>query len=301
MYWGDSIDLRFDVINQGTASAGPSTSGIYLSKNSTIGDSDDVLWATVSIPALNAGSYASLPYTAFNLPIINPLSGSPTSVYFGMKVDKDNIVYEGLPNSTAELNNWNQGNGIDKDTTPITINPIPMPDLLGYHYVDLTSKDYGFHVFDRTVNWGDLIHVRFAIWNRSGISSGTYKVGFYVSANSTIGDTGDFLFQKVNMTALQGNYISSWDGYVQLPNASPPGIPTQVYLGIKVDVDSEVTEWKENNNSNLGDHQDLDSSPITVTPPVAAIQVTDSVAPANDSTVDFGDVASDGAGGVKGV
>ncbi len=175
---------------------------------------------------------------------------------------------------------------------------LAQPDLRGY------NGAYAFDVQESAVNWGDSITLQFAVANYGNAAAVAFKVGLYLSADTTIGDANDYLFQSVNfnngMNAGYYGYLSYTA--ITLPSINPlPGQPTTVYVGMVVDVDNQVSESNEGNDKNLGGGIDRDDTPVTITPPQPAIAVTDSVSPGNDRAVAFADVADDGPGNARGV
>lgn len=125
--WGEAIGIRFAIRNIGTTASGTFSVRLYISKNTTIGDADDLVLTTVpgwpSLGANQGTGYTS--YQNLSLPAANPYGDSSTVFYIGMMVDPANLIAE-----SNEANNRNQGNGIDKDTTAITITgPAPKIQL----------------------------------------------------------------------------------------------------------------------------------------------------------------------------
>ena len=118
-HWGDTFTTYLSVANLGSANfSGSFNIGFYLSRDTTITNSDDyrvsrVTWNT-SILA-NTAYGASLP---ISLPSICPFTGNPqpTNFYLAMWVDCDNTAGDVNPS-----NNKNQGANIDRTSSLITI------------------------------------------------------------------------------------------------------------------------------------------------------------------------------------
>jgi RHS repeat-associated protein len=179
-------------------------------------------------------------------------------------------------------------------------------DLRGYNGTFSGGVSYPFDIQETTANWGDQVHIRFAVANLGNSASGAYKIGIFLSADSTIDPATDYRFFTYSSagTAAGGGLFVNYgtNGTMTLPAVNPlAGAPSTVYIGMVVDVDNEVAESNEANNRNQGAGIDRDGSPLTITAPTPSIYVTDSAAPNNDKIVAFGSVANDGAGNARGV
>lgn len=290
--WGGTVSVSLCVVNMTGGTAGASTTRIYVSADSNITSSDHLI-GNINIPVLNFLSSAS---GTFNLTLpAEGVVGSSGTFYIGAIHDALGQVGE-----TNESNNSNRGNGIDRDSLSITP---PNPDLQGWD--GRPTFDAYFDIEETAAVWGDTVNVRFAVLNNSAGNAGAFNIKLYVSADATIGDANDFVFQTVNFNSGLNafNFGGFTGGYtaVTLPAFNPlPGSPTSVYIGMVVDADAEVTESNETNNSNQGNPLDLDG-PLTITDPQPDIQVTDSTGNSTDLLVDFGNVVDDGQGESRGV
>lgn len=290
--WGEDITVSFAVANFGNQASGSFNVRFYLSTDSTITTSDYALSNHLTIPSINALSANS--FTAnLTLPGENAVGGSGT-FYVGIIIDSLNQIGE-----TNESNNSNLGNGIDRDSLSISI---PNADLRGYD--GRPGNDVFFDVQETALEWGGVMNLKFSVINDSGGNAGTFVVKLYVSADTNIGDANDFVLQTVTFSSgLDAFFFGGFSTYteVSLPSFNPlPGAPTNVYIGMVVDADNQVTESNEANNNNQGNPLDLDG-PITITDPQPNIQITDSTTPTNDLVVDFGNVVDDGLGESRGV
>lgn len=172
------------------------------------------------------------------------------------------------------------------------------PDIRGYG-----NQGYAFNVQESNANWGDYVTLTWAVLNYGTASSGSFKVGLYLSADSNIDPATDYRFITVQFPSLTpDNGAGYLNALFLLPSVNPlPGSPSTIYIGMVVDVDNEVVEDDETNNRNLGTGIDRDDTPLTITPPVPDIFATDSVVPGNDNAIPFGSVSNDGVGNSRGV
>lgn len=100
--------------------------------------------------------------------------------------------------------------------------------------------------FPRTVNRGDTIQVFCDIRNSGTAPSGSFRVDFYASSNTTI-TTADYYLGSVNMSSIAGG------GWADC-NLNNGFIPTSIpfgsyYVGWIIDAGNAVTETNENNNT----------------------------------------------------
>ncbi|MFA7233982.1 MAG: choice-of-anchor D domain-containing protein, partial [Terrimicrobiaceae bacterium] len=180
-------------------------------------------------------------------------------------------------------------------------------DLTGYDGRPYGSpyNQYYFDLQQTAAKWGENIGVRLAVTNIGSTASTTCKVRLYLSKNTTIGDADDRVFGlPVSIPSIPGGgYIAGYNYYENflLPTTNPYGDSSTVfYIGMVVDADGEVAESNETNNRNQGTGIDKDMTPITITAPAPAIQLSangTSLPPASSLSVAFGNVAADGSGG----
>lgn len=166
------------------------------------------------------------------------------------------------------------------------------PDLLGYNAGSLY-----FSVPQNSSSWGHEIQIRFAVANLGDSTAGTFKIKFYLSPNSTIGDAGDYLLYTYTINSLSAQFYTGTGQYVVLPTSNPFGSGTSFYVGMIVDADNQVAESNEANNKNQGANLDRTSSAFSITNPAPNIAVNDSVSPLEDLLTPFGNVPNDGNGG----
>jgi len=101
---------------------------------------------------------------------------------------------------------------------------------------------------------GDSLTVDFRIQNSGDNPSGPFDVAFFLSTDTTIGSSADFLITTVSLSSLNG--ISFFDNTVTLtlPGANNPfWSGSGVYnLGMVVDSSNDVVESNEANNASVG-------------------------------------------------
>ena len=173
------------------------------------------------------------------------------------------------------------------------------PDLIGFDGRSFggAHASWYYDVQESSVYWGETLHLKFAVWNQSADAAGAFRVKFYLSADSTIDPATDYAVgPEVNFSS--GLAAWSYGGYstyslsITLPSINPVGGSGTFYIGMVCDISNTVAEANESNNRNQGSGKDLDS--LTILTPVPDIQVTDSVDPAGDLSVNFGSVVDDG-------
>ncbi len=112
---GDSFDLQFTVENTDAGNAGPFSVKFFLSSNSFITSSDEMI-GQFSFTGL-AGNSSQANTVNLTLPSESIFYGNADDTYFiGMIVDADGVVVE-----TNENNNRNRGELIDFDSVIITV------------------------------------------------------------------------------------------------------------------------------------------------------------------------------------
>jgi MYXO-CTERM domain-containing protein len=98
-----------------------------------------------------------------------------------------------------------------------------------------------------SVEQGQKITVSWFVANAGLQNAGTFKVGFYYSANSTIDPSTDTLLKTVTISSLSsGRSTGNYNESVTLPVGTALGAG---YIGVYVDKDSQVSESNETNNA----------------------------------------------------
>ena len=282
--WGEVIGIRFAVRNIGTTASGTFSVRVYISKNTTIGDADDLVLTTVpGWPSLAGGSgtgYTS--YQNLSLPASNPYGDSSTVFYIGMMVDPANLIAE-----SNEANNRNQGNGIDKDTTAITITG-PAPKIqLSANGTSLPPAS----------------SLSVAFGNVAADGAG----GAALTQTVTLANTGDLSLSVTGITAngtgfAAKNITSNIQSLTQ-PITFPRSVAAQGQEVWSIDVEFDPTTATAHTGSLVVTSNDTSRPSVTISlsgtgTPVPNLTVNYGAPSGSDPrTVDFGAVINDGAGG----
>jgi len=169
-------------------------------------------------------------------------------------------------------------------------------DLIGYSKVQRIGDAWyiypnaTFSLLPQSISWGEIVTLSYYLINIGNVASGTFSVGFYLSADSNI-STSDVFLGGVNMPSISteqpllGSSVS-----FQMPPSRPAREARNYYIGMIIDVYNTVLENSEVNNSNQADGRDMVA--ITVLPPVAT--VADSIGSSSDKMMSFGAVVNDG-------
>ena len=117
LQWGDPLDLKYLIFNQGGTGTLPSIQFV-LSKNNIIGDSDDrPFYSLAANQEIKSREFSgSDQYLSISLPKDNPYFDEETEFYVAMVIDPDKKSLD-----TDRKNNFNQGIGKDLSATKIKI------------------------------------------------------------------------------------------------------------------------------------------------------------------------------------
>jgi CARDB protein len=132
LHWGETFAVNVGVYNGGTGWSGWTAVDFYMSSNATVSNGDEWLgWA--SVPALAPGGWTTIWGHSLTLPGAAPGGfTTPDDVYIGMIIDMNGLVTE-----LNELNNRNEGNGLDRDVVQILAGaPAPAPSTAPAETVD---------------------------------------------------------------------------------------------------------------------------------------------------------------------
>ncbi len=207
---GATLTVSDTVKNQGSGTAGPSTTVFYLSVNATL-DTGDQLLATRAVPALaaTATSTASTPLTI-------PAGTATGTYYIVVKADANNEVAE-----SAETNN--ASNGSTKVGPDLTV-----PSL------SLVS----------TAVAGTTISATATIKNAGGAPAPASTTRYYLSTNLTF-DAADVALGSRAVAALAAGASDAGPASLAIPAATAAG---SYYVLAVADGDAAVTETIETNN-----------------------------------------------------
>jgi len=208
---GFPLTVTDTVKNQGSNTAGPSTTSLYLSANYSL-DSTDTFLGSRSVPALgpgltNAGS------TTVTIPAGTELG----TYYILVSSDDTNAVAE-----SAETNNVSYG--ITKVGPDLTESGLTAP-------ISALA--------------GATISVTDTAKNAGGGSSGASTTRIYLSTNITF-DASDQPLGERTVLALGPNATSSGSMSVTIPSGTAPGVYNIIAVS---DADGAVAETIESNNT----------------------------------------------------
>jgi subtilase family serine protease len=254
---GDTIEVKFNVENLQSGTAGPFDVDFYLSGSEREWIStDDLKLGSYTIDSLGGESESGILTASFTLPDgtndfwLNEGNGT---YMVGMSI---NPTEEFVNEKFYRSNNKNQQEDIDYSNFKVSI---PTLVDLSTQFLDVTTETY---------NGGDTIDVDFAFYNREVGDAGNFTVDFYLSDNNFI-STGDTKIGSRDFTGLAGKSLTGiLTESLQLPTDLPSG---DRYIGIIIDSKKEIKETNERNNLNQGETIDIDrSSP----PPAEANSLT---------------------------
>lgn len=244
---GDVVDIDFTVANQRSGSSGPFTVAFYLSANSAISTSDELL-GTYAISNLGANTSLALD-TSLTLPPrgSDAYENGDGQYHIGMIIDSTNAVVE-----DDEGNNRNEGDDEDRDTVTIR------------HTQEGSSGDIDllpeyFNADPDQLQPGQQATLTFEVRNDGGNDARNFEAEFYISRDGVITDDDEYL-GKYNFDELEANDSSGrLTDQVTLPalgDAFWQDGDGQYVIGMIVDADDDVAETNESNNSNTGDADD---------------------------------------------
>ncbi|HHP7232374.1 MAG TPA: CARDB domain-containing protein, partial [Xenococcaceae cyanobacterium] len=256
---GDSIDVGFEILNQGQADAGAFTVDFYISNNEYISTNDRKI-GSFDLASLAGDSSTGALTTTYQLPdaddgIWEALDGT---YYVGMLIDPANEVAE-----VTQLNNNNQGQFVDSDTILIR-EPNEDSDLFGVNFdvVEVASET-------EPLIPGQEINLEYEVYNQGGQDVEFSAVGFYlfteeylnsresIAFDDTFEDNSEIIFlfgdRASNLIDIEGYQTSGkleletelpteWDAFERVGDG-------YYYIGMVSDQWEEVAETDEFNNS----------------------------------------------------
>ncbi|OGP73264.1 MAG: hypothetical protein A2W09_08295, partial [Deltaproteobacteria bacterium RBG_16_50_11] len=210
---GITITITDTTKNSGAGDAASSTTGYYLSTDSTF-DGADVKIGSRAVDALAAGASSSGTASAL-IP-----AGTPSGSYYIIaRADADNMVVE-----TNEDNNT-------KYSTSIKIGP-------DFTVTALTAPT--------TAGAGTSISVTDTTKNSGAGDAGASTTRFYLSTDSTLDSTDTLLNGSRAVPALAAGESSSGTASALIPAGTPAGT---YYIIAKADGDDLIPETNETNNT----------------------------------------------------
>ena len=277
-YWGESIHLKFSVYNQGDTVAGPFAMRFYLSTDTTIGSASDYLFGgSIVFTGLASGGIRG--YTSYALTITLPSTdpvGAASPYYLGMTVDYSNTVSE-----SNESNNNSQGAGKDYDSITILT---PQPDILVSDSTDPST--------DRIVDFGNVVDDG----KSNSVGRETVTIANPGRASLTVAQNGIVLTNGTQMY-IESIYSSIADFISLSASSNLIASKSRENWLVTLCFDPSVTGRVTDTLRILSD--DPDEPLIQVSLVATGVPVPDIVL--SESTLDFGGVAQDGAGGKSAV
>lgn len=216
---GQSISIRTQVYNNGTANATAGSTVLYLATNAQFDNSVNL--GALQYPALAPGNYIWLQWD-----FIFPDMGSGVyQVYVGASVDHNKQCSESDENNFFTCNN----------TLSVTSAQL-LPDL---------QSPY-FWYANQYVTEGDNYWVASCVYNTGAAASPISYIRAWLSVDGDFDTTDDHDLGKKKIPALAPDSYEAarWD--FSFPNLGSGTYP--VYLLVMADCDSKVQESDENNN-----------------------------------------------------
>lgn len=219
---GGSFPVTDTTWNQGTATAGASTTRYRLSTDNVITSSDPLLTGSRSVPSLapGTGSMGSVTVTI-------PTTIGAGTYYLGACADDLGAVSES-----------NEANNCRASTTTVQVQGTggTLPDLV---VTALTAPSSG------TI--GGQIPVSVTVANQGSGSAGPFRAGFYFSTDTTITTSDVFSGWVCNFSSgLAAGTSGGCSGPIGVPSSLAPGT---YYLGAIADDQGAVAESNETNNT----------------------------------------------------
>ncbi|AUT03510.1 peptidase S8 [Nostoc sp. CENA543] len=211
---GSSIQINYQVRNQGNGSAGASNTRFYLSPDLNI-DSSDVYLGLDAVNSLAAGASSQESVTLSIGSNINP--GNYYLIYYA---DADGYV--------SESNEYNNAFG-----NLINITSAGNPDLIIQNPTAPT-----------TASLGSTIALNYQVKNQGVGSAGASTTRFYLSKDTTF-STDDVLLGSDAVNSIAAGAVSSETASILISNSIAAG---NYHLLFRTDADSTVAESNETNN-----------------------------------------------------
>jgi len=209
---GGVIAVTDTTKNQGGASAPETTTGFYLSTNSTV-DAADIFLGSRAVSALAAGGMQSA-----STPLPIAAGTTPGNYYIIGVADWNNAVVESLENNNT------------RSSSLVRIGP----DLM---ITSLTGP--------ASAVAGSTITSNETTMNQGGETTPASVTNFYLSLNATL-DGGDVLIGTRQVVSLAANASSAGPVSLTVPAATAPGTYSII---AKADGDETIVEAAENNNT----------------------------------------------------
>ena len=261
---GQQVTVSLQVINTGTAEAGPSTLHVWLSDDATGGNADDHdLLIDVPVPSLGLSGWPDydsfVKDVTFTWPAEDPF-GTDLQYHVVARADAAGEVDEG-----NEEDNW----GVSQVVRP------RVPDLEGLRLWTPSTVQNGQHLIA-------FLEIR----NAGLLTTVASTAHVWLSDNEVFGDADDIELAPpldVAIPELAGNDRWSTNVTIPWPEVDPFGTDSEYFVGIQLDYLDEIEEGNESNNV-------LVSEPLAlVTPMPLDIQFAGHLGGASLATAIHGD------------
>ncbi len=288
---GELIQVGFIGENAGSAATGEYRTAFYLSSDAFIGSSDNLL-GTYQYDSLNAGS--SLYY--FRL-IRIPDDVVPGTYFLVIKANPSNEIDEtDDANNVAYAQVTIAGTSLAESTPVPTQTPVP-EEIIAEYEIKTTQADLSSSSADvpaippetpvpeepttppltRTTQTdlsissvdipdssqpGELVQVGFVIQNSGSTASGSYKVSFYLSEDTTV-DLSDISLAGSTYDSIGSGSSLYRMRFVPIPKDTPPG---SYFLVVMADPQNGIAESDETNNAGNAQITLGESVPATISP-----------------------------------
>ena len=246
------ITFNYTISNIGTSTAAASFAGLYLSSDSTITTSDQLV-EVLNTPSLGSGLVdveSNKPWDLSTL--LTALA--PGNYWLGLIADYNNGVSEGNESNNASA------------AVEFTVTA-PLPDLT----VSISN------VSPTSLSPGSTLSLNYTISNTGTGSAGNFLTGFYLSPDQSFGDANDVAVDLVSTTGLAANSSTSGSISFTVPASLGAG---PWYVAAMVDhgggfPNGQITESNESNNtSNIAS--------ITLNAPSPVVTIAGSVTQATE-------------------
>lgn len=248
---GENVTVTFVVRNQGTANAGATTSGIFLSADNVI-DATDTQLTVVATPAINANAATPNLTTTVTIP-----AGTPAGARFiGVIADLgQTLTGENRTNNTA--------------STALTINA-PRPDLAVGAFTLSTSNGAP----------GGQVTINLTVLNQGRAAAPASVTEIRLLTTPTVGQTG-VLLNSTNLGPIAPNLSIPLPITVTIPTTVPPG---NYFIGVILDAAATVDDADRTNNTSSSPFQVVAAASVIVD---ALSVAPTSVDPGGNVTVTF--------------
>lgn len=230
---GSLLEVSDSVSNIGIAASIATQSAIYLSSDAVVTE-DDLLIGTRAVPALGVGEDSSVS-SSFVIP-----TGTPGGNYHvGVIVDRLGVVPE-----------LSEANNVFASSALVTVVVPPLPDM--------AMTGFSFTPGVITAGAGGTLSITDTVVNQGVLSSGSFRVGLYLSTNTAI--TGsDLLVGSRMITNLAPGESSTATTPIPIQTTIPGG---SWFVGAIADDLQAVTEATIGNNTIFaGNTLDVVASP----------------------------------------